>query len=514
MAGQRKDNMELRTLILLKDKGLSNRKVADMMNINRKTVDSYVQRFKSLDLAYCALLSMDEAELHDLFTEDDQTEKDRYETLSSIFSTIQKELKRPGATLQTIWQRYLLEHPDGYRYTQFTTHYRNWKGQIKASGKLEHKAGAKLFVDFTGKKMSYVNRSTGELVPVEVFVGVYPCSQYTFVKAVASQKREDFIDCLDSCLRWTGGVPQAIVSDNLKSAVSKGSKYAPEINKTLADFALFHGCVIDPARPYHPQDKALVERSVTLVYQRIFYPLDKQTFFSLKDLNEAIAKQLILYNDYLFSHGGSTRRSQFIDLEKEYLSPLPSQAYTLRYFRRAKVQKISHIYLSEDKNYYSVPYRYIGHYVEVQYNAETVEIFYNFQRIAKHPRNFRPGVYTTTSDHMPSSHQAYNDWNPTYFEQRASAIGSAAQQYIRQLIAQYTYPELAYKQAQGILSFVKSYGVTRVENACKRALSYHRASYQTIHNILKNGLDTLEQEEQLTFCIPHHENLRDASIYK
>lgn len=178
MAGQRKDNMELRTLILLKDKGLSNRKVAELMNINRKTVDSYVQRFKALELDYSELLSMDEAELHDLFTEDDQTEKDRYETLSSLFSTIQKELKRPGATLQTIWQRYLLEHPDGYRYAQFTTHYRHWKGQVKASGKLEHKAGAKLFVDFTGKKMSYVNRSTGELVPVEIFVGVYPCSQY------------------------------------------------------------------------------------------------------------------------------------------------------------------------------------------------------------------------------------------------------------------------------------------------------------------------------------------------
>ena len=122
--------------------------------------------------------------------------------------------------------------------------------------------------------MHYVDRETGEAIPVEIFVAVYPCSQYTSVKGVASQKREDFIDCLDSCLRRSGGVPQAIVSDNLKSAVSKGSKYAPEINKTLADFALFYGCVVDPARPYHPQDKALVERSVTLVYQRIFTIVD------------------------------------------------------------------------------------------------------------------------------------------------------------------------------------------------------------------------------------------------
>jgi len=506
--------MELRTLILLKKKGLSNRKVAQMMNINRKTVDSYISRFRLLELDYPALLAMDDAKLHEVFTEEDQTEKERYEKLSSQFSKIQNELKRPGATLQAIWQNYLLEYPDGYRYTQFTTHYRKWRGQVKASGKLEHKAGQKLFVDFTGKKMSYVDRVTGEVIPVEIFVAVYPCSQYTFVKAVPSQKREDFIDCLDSCLRWSGGVPQAIVSDNLKAAVSKGSKYAPEINKTLADFALFHNCVIDPARPYHPQDKALVERSVTLVYQRIFYPLDKQTFFSLKEVNAAIAEQLVSYNDYLFSHGGATRRSQFIDLEKEYLTPLPISTYHLRYFRRAKVQKISHVYLSVDKNYYSVPYRYIGHHVEVQYNAETVEVFYNFQRIAKHPRSFRPGQYTTIGDHMPSSHQVYNDWNPVYFEQRAAAVGGSAQEYIRQLIGQYNYPELAYKQAQGILAFVKTHSALRVENACRRALAHPKASYQTIYNILKNRLDTLEEEVQEVFHIPTHENLRDSSVYR
>ncbi|VTR49202.1 Mu transposase domain-containing protein [Sphingobacterium thalpophilum] len=198
---------------------------------------------------------------------------------------------------------------------------------------------------------------------------------------------------------------------------------------------------------------------------------------------------MVLYNDYLFSHGGATRRSQFIDLEKKYLGPLPTSTYNLRYFRRAKVQKISHIYLSVDRNYYSVPHRYIGHHVEVQYNKETVEVFYNFQRIAKHQRSFRPGSYTTLGDHMPSSHKVYNDWNPLYFEQRASAIGASTLEYIRRLIAQYNYPELAYKQAQGILSYAKAYGATRLNNACKRALLHHWASYQTISNILKNGLD-------------------------
>src|SRR5690606_34120449 len=129
--------------------------------------------------------------------------------------------------------------------------------------------------------------------------------------AVPSQRREDMISCLASCMKWLGGVPQAIVSDNLKAAVSKGSKYAPIINKTLADFSLHYGCVVDPARPHHPQDKALVERSIELVYQRIYYPLSRFRFFDLASLNAAIAGLLPEYNDYLFAHGDGSRRSHF-----------------------------------------------------------------------------------------------------------------------------------------------------------------------------------------------------------
>lgn len=254
MAGQRINIMEIRSLIALKLKGLSNRKVADLLKINRKTVDNYTSRFSALHLGFDELINLTEPDLRDLFTEEPQTEKQRYELLAARFSYFEKQLRKPGCTLQTLWKEYLQQNPEGYKYTQFTFHYRRWRSLNNHSGKLDHKAGEKLFIDFCGKHLSYIDKSTGELVEVEVFVGVLPCSQYTFVKAVASQKREDLILCLESCLQWIGGVPQAIVSDNLKAAVSKGSKYAPVINRTLTDFALHYGCVVDPARPHHPQD--------------------------------------------------------------------------------------------------------------------------------------------------------------------------------------------------------------------------------------------------------------------
>src|SRR5690606_37355174 len=106
---------------------------------------------------------------------------------------------------------------------------------------------------------------------------------------------------------------------------------------------------VDPARPHHPQDKALVERSIELVYQRIYYPLSRFRFFDLASLNAAIAGLLPEYNDYLFAHGDGSRRSHFVDLEKGYLQPLPTGSYSIRHYKRAKVQKTAHIYLSEDR---------------------------------------------------------------------------------------------------------------------------------------------------------------------
>jgi transposase len=294
-----------------------------------------------------------------------------------------------------------------------------------------------------------------------------------------------------SCLHSIGGVPQAIVCDNLKAAVAKGHKYAPIINKTLKDLALHYNCVIHPTRPYQPQDKALVENAVNLVYQRIYYPLSKQTFFSLAALNEAIEAMLVVYNDYQFQNRPITRMQQFVDMEQSALQPLPASPYQIRYYKRAKVQKISHIYVGVDKNYYSVPHRYIGQHVEVQYNASLVQVFFNGERIAHHKRSFKPGHYTTVSDHLPSTHQAFNSWNPEWFARRAADIGPNTQKYIARLIGQYAYPELGYKQAAGILNLAKQAGSQRIEKACERADSYHRASYRTIEQIISNNLDQL-----------------------
>jgi transposase len=513
MAAKRIDIMDVRQLIQLKIRGESNRSCSSNLAIHRNTVNYYVRQLKATGSGYPDLLQLSDDELKELFPCRSASDSDRYEELASCFSYFKKQLLLPGGTREALWKEYLHTHPEGYGYTQFNEHYNNWLGQTKASGKLTHKAGDKLLVDYTGKKLQVVDKQTGEVHDVEVFVGILPCSGYTYVEASRSQQREDFIGSINNCFQFLGGSSKVIVPDNLKSAVSKSSKYEPVINKTLKDLALHYGCAINPARSYSPQDKAMVEGAVRLVYQRIFFQIRNMTFFSLDELNEQLKKELVKYNECLMVTYQASRRKLFVELEEQYLQPLPSTLYQIKHYKRAKVQKIGYIFLSDTKSYYSVPYRYVGKLVELQYDQDIIEIYCQSDRIASHKRVYRPGQYVTIKEHMSSTHQFYNDWSPEYFNKLALSIGTKTGEYISRLIAQQDYPETGYKQALGILSLKKAFDKHRIEKACAIALTHDTCSYRTIKRILENKMDQAIESKKQQFIIPLHTNIRGSEAY-
>ncbi len=516
MSAKRIEIMDIRQLIQLKSGGHSNRKIAALTGIHRNSVNGYVQQLQACDKPLEALLLLSDAELLGLFASSGTIQKQRYEALSKHFEYFRSELKKPGCTKQVLWREYLEQTPDGYSYTQFCEHLNRWLKQLKGSGKLVHKAGDKLYVDYTGKKLHYVDKSTGEQIEVEVFVGILPCSGYTFVQASRSQQLPDFMGSMNDCLHFFGGVPQAIVPDNLKSAVTKGSKYEPILNKSFKDFALHYGTVINPTRTYSPQDKALVEGAVKLVYQRIFYPISKMTFFSLAELNEEISSRLVAYNDYLLSQLKLSRKQQFLTLEQAFLKALPKDNYQLKTYRKATVQKMGYVFVSEDKNYYSVPYRFIGKKVEVSYDYQSVYVSYKNERIASHSRSYKGGTYTTISEHLSSTHQFYQSWSPEYFARLARPHGKAVEAYVKALIQSKAYPEVAYKQCLGILSLSKKFDKSRLNNACNRGLGLSRYGYHIIHNILLNKMDLADQDQsaQEEPIIQAHANIRGAVYYQ
>jgi predicted transcriptional regulator len=275
MAGQRIDIMNLKQLVRLKKEGYSNRRTAELLHVSRNTVNEYVRIFSAHKFSFEELTQLSNKELEDLFPCFSEVESYRYQTLTGLFSYFERELKKPGCTQHTLWQEYIKTYPDGYMYSQFCYHLSQWKERVDSSVKLDHKFGEKVFIDFTGKKLSYVDKSTGQIVEVNVFVAILPATSYTYVVATQTQCQQEVIEALRKCFQYMGGVPKVIVSDNLKAAVTKSHKYEPTINRSLNDFAFHYGCVVDPTRPYSPKDKAMVEGAVKIVYQRIFYPLSK-----------------------------------------------------------------------------------------------------------------------------------------------------------------------------------------------------------------------------------------------
>ncbi|WP_286760656.1 IS21 family transposase [Salegentibacter sp. UBA1130] len=512
------DPMDLKQIISLHLDGFSNRKIGATLGISRNTVNTYMRLFKASGPSPKELLHLDNASLEKLFPSHTTIDNPRYEELMLYFEGVNKARNHPGFTFLYHYQEYVGQAKDPYGYTQFMEHYRRKYAKVKGSMKLEHDPGNEVFIDYAGKKLQIIDKETGELTPVDVFVAILPNSQYTYVEACKSQKREDLITCCCNALHFYGGVPKAIVSDNLKSAVTRASRYEADINRSFKDFARHYDCVINPARGYAPQDKALVENAVNLAYQRIYYPLREMSFFSLEDLNREIKRLLERYNDLLFSRKEASRRELFQSVEREYLKPLPETVYELKGYRRAKVQKIGYVYFSPDKSYYSAPYRYIGKETTIHYTSSVVEVYYYHQRIALHQRNPSKGSYNTNKDHLSSTHKYYSDWSPEFFKKKAAIHGKHVLGCIEKIITAVDYPEIGYKRAMGVIQLHKSYGSQRLDDACKRALQADAVTYLRIKNILKNNLDKsslfyqdLEEDKP---HIPEHDNLRGASAYQ
>lgn len=512
------DPMDLKQILRLKIDGLSNRDIGSTLGIDRNCVNRYVILFKGSEVSFEELLALDEATFRSLFPSSTTIDNERYEELMLYFEQVNHARNHPGFTFSYHYNEYKQQSTNPYGYTQFMEHYHRKHSKAKGSMKLEHIAGNEVFIDFAGKKLQLVDKATGELIAVEVFVAILPNSQYTYVEACMSQKQEDLITCMTGALQFYGGVPKAIVSDNLKSAVTRASKHEPTINKLFKDFAAHHNCVVNPTRTYAPQDKALVENAVHLVYQRIYYPLREMTFFTLTELNKEIRKRLEVYNDLLFQRKEASRKELFQSVEREYLKPLPASPYELKQYNRAKVQKMGYVYFSPDKSYYSVPYRYIGKHTQIHSTGSAVEVYYNHERIATHRRNPIKGNYNTNKDHLSSTHKAYSQWSAGFFYSKAAEHGEWVLSYIRGLFAQGNYPETNYKRAMGIIQLHKLYGSDRLNNACQRAAFGNTFSYNRVKSILEKGLDKEQFDtsvlEQKNSHIPTHQNVRGAINYQ
>lgn len=514
MANQNIDMSKLRQILKHYSHHQGTRTIRDLTGVSRNVVKKYIAIYQALQIPWDELSKLNDKDLDALFIEvaimpDPPA---RQKELYAYFPAAEKRLKQPGMTLKLLWQEYIASHVDGFQSTGFYKHYKLWKGRSHPSLHMEHKAGERMFVDFAGKTLEVIDKESGEIKAVQVFVAILGGSQLTFVMAVESQDMEDFIRCCENALHFFGGAPKAIVPDNLKSAVTKSSRYEPRLNENFEAFAEHYGMAVLPARVYKPKDKSLVEGAVKIAYNRIYTNLHGRQFTSITELNKAILALLENHNTAPFQGRTYSRMDQFNELEKQTLQPLHPLRFEMRQTTIVTVMKNGHVCLNSDKHYYSVPYIHIGKKVKLFYSKSHVEIYYKYELIARHERLKGQGHYTTDRAHMATFNLHIADWNPERFLAEAKNIHPDVETYINQVLLKKAHPEQAYKSCQGILSFAKRVGHDRLIRACQRAHQYGLYHYRAIENILLRNLDQTEIEDEPT-QMPTHDNIRGEEYY-
>lgn len=489
---------------------LSYRQIGESLGIGTSTVHDVLRRAERAGLSWPVPPDVaDDALEEAVYPPPPAIETDRRPRPDWAY--VHRELRRKDVTLELLWDEYRTQHPeDGFGYSWFCQHYRDWAGRLKPTMRQTHVAGDTLFVDFAGRTMDVVTPATGAVRTAAVFVAVLGASNYTYAEAVWSQALPDWIAAHTRAFAFFEGCPRLVVPDNVKSAIIKACFFEPQVQRSYAEMLRHYGAAPLPARPAKPRDKAKVEVGVQVVQRWILARLRNRTFTSLEDLNAAIRTLLEDLNTRRMRHLGASRRELFERIEKPALKPLPTEPYVFAEWRRARVGLDYHIKVEE--HVYSVPYALLREEVEVRLTATTLEVFHRSKRVAVHVRGQGRGQ-TTLNEHMPSSHRRYKGWTVERIQRDALAVGPATAGLIDAILTSRPHPEQGFRSAVGILRLAKSYGEERLEAACERALAIGARSFTSVQSILKAKLDRAYIAAPSEPAVLHHANIRGPRSY-
>lgn len=481
MAQTRLPVRKIREVLRLKAERLSDRRIAAAIGSARSTVQECIRRCQAAGLAWPLAPGLDEETLHaQLYCRNVPLSR----TPAPDFAKLHAELKRPGVTRMLLWQEYKAAQPDGWQYSEFCEQYRRWLGRQDVVLRQTHRPGDKLFVDYAGQTVPITDRLTGLVREAQIFVAVLGASNYAYADATWTQSVPDWLGSHVRALNFCGGVTAAIVPDNLKSGVNKACRYEPALNPEYQDFAEHYGVAILPARVRKPRDKAKVEGGVLIVERWILARLRNITFFSLADLNKAIAALLAELNTRPFQRLEGCRKSLFETTERPALRPLPAQPYEFATWKKAKVHLDYHVQV--EGAFYSVPYALIGKTVEVRLTARGIEIFHRQRLVAAHVRGAERGHFRTDATHRPERHSAVIDLTHEKLMQRAVAIGPATVEVLAQQVQRRRHPEEALRASLGILRLAKDFSPTALERAAERAVALGAFSYRAVRALISN----------------------------
>jgi len=512
MATERLPMRKIREILRYKwNLGRSHREVAASLGVSVGAVSGIERRARDAGLDWPTAEALDDEALEVRLYGDSAAQR-RRPLPDPIW--MHTERKKPGVTLELLHHEYRERHPDGYGYTQFCEHYRQWCSDRRLSMHQVHRAGEKLFVDYAGKKPSLTDPVSGQRRPVELFVAVLGASNLTYAEASEGQQIADWIASHVRTFEYLGGVTGAVVPDQLKTGVTRACRYEPEIQRSYEEMARHYGTVILPARPASPRDKAKVEVGVQIAERWILARLRHETFFTLPALNQRIAELLEELNARTMRRYRASRRTLFEQLDRPALRPLPERRYEHALWRIVRPSIDYHVEL--DGHYYSVPFTLRHERLDLRHTSATVEVFLRGQRVASHAKSHLRGHHTTVPEHMPKAHQAHLEWSPARLTRWAQSIGPNTGALVEVILAARPHPEQGYRSCLGLLRLGKRYGEVRLEAAAARARVAGARSYRHVDSILKHGLDRAPapEERPRDGAVVVHENLRGPHYYR
>ncbi len=510
MPGPRLPMRRIRDVLRLSAAGMSKRQIAASLGVSATAARESIRRARVAGLAWPLPDELSDEELERrLYPPPSTAAKNRRP--QPDWATIHRELRRPGVTLQLLWEEHRAVHPDGYGLSRFCELYRAWEARLSPTMRQNHVAGERMFVDYAGTTLTVMDPSTGEARPAQLFVAALGASNYTYAEAGWTQGLSDWIGAHTRTFAFIGGVTAMVVSDNLRSGVTKACFYEPAVNRTYAEMAAHYGTAVIPARPYRARDKAKVEVAVQVATRFIIAKLRNRQFFTLSALNAAIAELVAQINDRVSRHLGASRRALFEEIERSALKPPPAEPYVFAEWKQCRVGLDYHVEIA--KHYYSVPHQLLREKVWARITARTIEVFHRGKRVAAHVRSSSNRKHTTIREHMPSSHQRYADWTPERLRRQAGEIGRNTSALVGIILRDRAHPEQGFRACVGIVRLAKSYGRERLEAACARALEIGARSYSSVNSILKNDLDRRRPVTPADGPAIAHDNIRGPTYF-
>jgi transposase len=516
MPQKRKSMNQVRKILVLhlQTPPMSVRTIARATGVSRPVVQSYIDRLEGRALPLDELESMSDSQLMEhlgLVAPAVQPTPDNSVLLAWLGENIAR-LQERGMTRRLLHEDYLQAHPQGLQYSQFCFVLKQQYQAPEASSLLEHKAGDKLYIDYTGQKLVWTDVE-GTRHTEEVFLAVLGASGLLYAVPSFSQRQEDLAASLISCFECLGGVPRAVVPDCLKSAVVEHDGWEPRINSLFQEVVEHYQTVCLPARPKHPKDKALVEGAVNLIYRQILARLKPMVFDGRPQMLQWWRVQVDRINATAFQKLPGSRQSRFEAIDRPALKALPATEFTLQAIGRQTVTATGVVYVPQDKTSYSVPYSLQGMKVEVLSFPDRIEVWHENQRVAIHQRQPDAGQ-VIQGEHRPPAHRWYEERDHQELIRGLCLRGANVSRWSQEVALRCEHEDQAWQLLTGFTKLADKY-LERIDTVCRLAVKRQQWRLRDLKEILKSEEDLrLAEAEQISQELPFHENVRGPEYYQ